>query len=100
MENVKRAKKSGLLRRLGKSFREECERELEAKYLQGPSTLQPNPSQVATDNDLHITDEEMHEEIYVHELDTGMAENAEYEEEWISFSDEEDEEEDDAEQLL
>uniref|UniRef100_A0A182YRF5 Uncharacterized protein n=1 Tax=Anopheles stephensi TaxID=30069 RepID=A0A182YRF5_ANOST len=40
----------------------------------------------------------MYEEIYLHELDTGMAESAEYEEEWISFTDEEDEEEVDAEQ--
>ncbi|XP_035896963.1 uncharacterized protein LOC118505369 isoform X2 [Anopheles stephensi] len=66
----------------------------------GPATVAIQWLSADFDNDLHITDEEMHEEIYVHELDTGMAENAEYEEEWISFSDEEDEEEDDAEQLV
>ena len=43
MENVKRARKSGMLSKLGQAIREECEREWEAENQPGTSRRQEAP---------------------------------------------------------
>ncbi|XP_050072641.1 uncharacterized protein LOC126560728 [Anopheles maculipalpis] len=87
MENLKRAKKSGTLSRLGKSLREKCEKEWEAENIPGAST-----SEAPTVVDLPIPYEDINQEDHT---DDPYIDMAEFEEEWLSFTDDDSREEDD-----
>ncbi|XP_049294188.1 uncharacterized protein LOC125769494 [Anopheles funestus] len=94
MENVKRAKKSGMLSKLGKAIREECEREWEAENQPGTSRRLRTPP--VSDIPVVFPDvEDSGEEIPSYD-DIGVLEDDEFEEEWLeqSFIESDEDEED------
>ncbi|XP_053667917.1 uncharacterized protein LOC128718306 [Anopheles marshallii] len=81
MENVRRVKKSGMLSKLAKKIREECEREWEAENQPGTSGRQD--TQTGPDPSVPVDDSV--EEIFLDD-DIGVPEDDEYEEEWLEQS--------------